>query len=433
MKQDSKIWPGFSKLNLNQRLARLQEYGFLTADECNYLQQGGLETPELADHCIENALGYFQLPFGVAAHFEIDQREYAIPLAIEETSVIAALSKTAKWIRQHGYIRTSQQGACIIGQIQFPQVLHLERCLARLKENQAAWIHAVNTNILSAMVERGGGVRAMEFRVLSRPNTEQMLVVHVLMDPCDAMGANLMNQVLEYLKPLMQAATEERIHLCILSNLNDQKLTSARVVLEGISAQEGEAIEEASLFAEIDPYRAVTHNKGIMNGIDGVLIATGNDWRAVEAGMHAYASRDGQYQALSRWRYQNGQLSGELTAPIVVGTVGGVTKLHPSAQLSLSMMKISSAAHLARIVAAVGLVQNLGAIRALATEGIIQGHMRLHIDNILLALQLEPATSQWLKQALMRKIEQQQPISERIAMSLLQDYDANSSQDIFIR
>lgn len=433
MKQDGNIWSGFSKLNLTQRLIKLQQYGFLSEDECNYLVQGGLTTPKLADHCIENALGYFQLPFGVAAYFEIDQREYAIPLAIEETSVIAALSKTAKWIRQHGYIRTSQQGACIIGQIQFPQVINLERCLACLKANQAAWIQAVNTKLLPAMVARGGGVRAMEFRVLARPNLGQMLVVHVLMDPCDAMGANLINQVLEYLKPLMQAATQEQIHLCILSNLNDQKLTTAQVVLDGISAQEGEAIEEASLFAEIDPYRAVTHNKGIMNGIDGVLIATGNDWRAVEAGMHAYAAREGQYQALSRWRYQQGQLSGELTAPIVVGTVGGMTKLHPSAQMSLAMMKISSAAHLARIIAAVGLVQNLGAIRALATQGIIQGHMRLHIDNIILGLQLAPAPARWLKQALIRKIEQQQPISERIALSLLQDYDANSSQDVFIR
>jgi hydroxymethylglutaryl-CoA reductase len=272
------------------------------------------------------------------------------------------------------------------------------------------------------MVERGGGLREMSFRVIERPDQGQMLVVHVFMDPCDAMGANLINQVLEYLKPLMEAVTQEKVHLCILSNLNDQKLTTACVVMDGISEQEGQAIMEASLFAEIDPYRAATHNKGIMNGIDGVLIATGNDWRAVEAGMHAYAAADGHYKALSRWRFQEGRLIGELTAPIVVGTVGGVTKLHPMAKMSLAMMDIHSASHLARVIAAVGLVQNLGAIRALATEGIIQGHMRLHIDNILLAIDAKPKELIWLKEALTQSIMRQEPISERLAQELLSVY-----------
>jgi hydroxymethylglutaryl-CoA reductase len=422
------LWQGFSKLNREERFEKLQHAGLLTAEDVLFLKSGGVQSADLAEHCIENALGYFQIPLGVAAHFCIDHREYAIPLAIEETSVIAALSKTAKWIKQHGHITTSQQGTCIIGQIQFPRVEHLENCLAILQQRQAQWVEEVNTRILPAMVKRGGGVREMEFRVIPRADQGQMLVVHVLMDPCDAMGANLINQVLEYLKPLMQQATGEQVHLCILSNLNDQKLTSAKVVMHGINSKEGEAIMEASLFAESDPYRAATHNKGIMNGIDGLLIATGNDWRAVEAGMHAFAATDGQYKALSRWRYVNHQLIGELTAPIVVGTVGGVTALHPTAKLCLAMMNVSSANHLARIAAAVGLVQNLGAIRALASEGIIKGHMRLHIDNILLSVDANVAERSWLKDRLKQNIEAKIPISIRLAEELLMQYRQSQVQ-----
>jgi len=422
MSKHLSVWQGFSKLTREERFKKLYSAGILTAEDIAFLEQGGIQSPSLAEHCIENALGYFQIPLGVAAHFCIDNREYAIPLAIEETSVIAALSKTAKWIKHHGQITTSQQGSCIIGQIQFPSVEQPEACLSILKAHQQKWIDDVNRRILPAMVQRGGGLRSMEFRIISRSDHGYMLVVHVLMDPCDAMGANLINQVLEYLKIPMEQATGEKVHLCILSNLNDQKLTSAKVVLNGISPKEGEAIMEASLFAEMDPYRAATHNKGIMNGIDGVLIATGNDWRAVEAGMHAYAAADGQYKALSRWRYINQQLIGELTAPIVVGTVGGVTALHPTAKLCLSMMKISSANHLARIVAAVGLVQNLGAIRALASEGIIQGHMRLHIDNILLSIDAQADELNWLREALKQKIEAKLPISLRFAEQLLHEH-----------
>ena len=422
MKKNPMNWQGFSKLSREQRFAKLFDAGILTHQDIDYLKMGGIQTPELSEHCIENALGYFQIPFGVAAHFRIDDRDYAIPLAIEETSVIAALSKTAKWINTHGKITTSQKGSCIIGQIQIPKVKDINHCLTQLRAHQQHWIAEVNELILASMVERGGGVHAMEFRTLERTDGENMLVIHILMDPCDAMGANLINQVLEYLKGPVELVTQEKVHLCILSNLNDQKLTTARVVLDGISEQEGQAIQEASIFAETDPYRAATHNKGIMNGIDGVLIATGNDWRAVEAGMHAFAASRGQYTALSHWRYQDNQLIGELTAPIVVGTVGGVTALHPTAKLALRMLNISSANHLARVVAAVGLVQNLGAIRALASVGIIQGHMRLHIDNILLAVGCVGPEASWLRQALFERIEAKLPISIRIAKTLLSQY-----------
>ena len=234
------------------------------------------------------------------------------------------------------------------------------------------------------MVRRGGGVIDLQLRKLPRPDGGDMAVIHLTMNSCDAMGANIVNQVLEYLKAPIERLTGESVTMCILSNLNDKKLTTARVCIRNVDPILGERLQEASLFAEIDPYRAATHNKGVMNGMDPVLIATGNDWRAVEAGVHAYASREGRYQAISRWRYQDGVLTGELTAPIIVGTVGGVTALHPTASMCLRMLNIESANELSRVIAAVGLVQNLGAITALCTEGIIQGHMKLHLDNLLL-------------------------------------------------
>lgn len=423
MKKQAPSWQGFSKLTQEERFEKLLAAGFLSHEDLVFIKQGGLQSMNLAEHCIENALGYFQIPYGVATHFNIDDRDYVIPLAVEETSVIAALSKTAKWIRQHGKITTSQKGHCIIGQIQFPLVQDVEACLKILKFHASKWIEDANLKVVPGMVERGGGVMDMRFRTIERAHGQQMLVIHVYMDPCDAMGANLINQVLEFLKAPMQDATGEKAHLCILSNLNDEKLTSAKVVLNGVSEQEGKAIEEASIFAELDPYRAATHNKGIMNGIDGLLIATGNDWRAVEAAMHSYAAMSGHYRALSQWRYDNGILTGEITGPIVVGTVGGVTALHPMAKISLKMMNISSANHLARVAAAVGLVQNLGAIRALASEGITQGHMRLHIDNILLSMpELMLEEQQWLRQSLLLRIEKKQGISLRVARALFEEH-----------
>jgi hydroxymethylglutaryl-CoA reductase len=211
-----------------------------------------------------------------------------------------------------------------------------------------------------------------------------MAVIHVLADPVDAMGANIMNQVCEYLKIPMQSETGETVTMCILSNLVDTKLTRAKVVMRGLDPELMERIEEASLFAQRDPYRAATNNKGVLNGIDPILIATGNDWRAVEAGIHSYAAREGRYASITRWKVKNNELVGLFEAPIVVGVVGGVTRLHPTAQMSLRMLAVSSADELARICSAVGLVQNLGALRALTTVGIIEGHMKLHIRNLTL-------------------------------------------------
>ncbi|HAT8189777.1 TPA: hydroxymethylglutaryl-CoA reductase, degradative, partial [Legionella pneumophila] len=268
-------------------------------------------------------------------------------------------------------------------------------------------------------VKRGGGVTDLQVRHLKREDGQDMAVIHLTMNSCDAMGANIINQVLEYLKQPIEQITGEEVTMCILSNLNDQKLTTAQVIIRNIDPILGQKLQEASLFAEIDPYRAATHNKGVMNGIDPVLIATGNDWRAVEAGIHAYAARSGQYKAITRWRYQNEILTGELTAPIIVGTVGGVTSLHPTAKMCLRMMDITSANQLSQVIAAVGLVQNLGALKALCTDGIIQGHMKLHIDNLLLVAGANENEMPVLKEKLQEWLNLNKRVSLNNAYDLL--------------
>lgn len=417
--QAGHLFQGFSKLNREERFQRLLELGALTPEDIKYLKDGGVKDTLLADKLIENVVGYFQLPLGVATNFCIDGRDYIIPLAVEETSIIAALSKTAKWIRQHGEIITQVDGEGIIGQIQLAKVSDFSKFSAIFFENKQFLLEKANEEVAVNMVRRGGGVVDLQLRHLLREDGNDMAVIHITMDTCDAMGANIINQVLEYLKTPLENLTGEQVTMCILSNLNDQKLTTAKVTIRNVEPELGERLQEASLFAEIDPYRAATHNKGVMNGIDPVLIATGNDWRAVEAGMHAYAARSGHYQAITRWRYNQGMLTGELTAPIIVGTVGGVTALHPTAKLCLRMMNIESANQLSRVLAAVGLVQNLGAIKALCTEGIIQGHMKLHIDNLLLGAGATDSEMPVLKERLQTWLTTNKRVSLTNAYELL--------------
>lgn len=410
---------GFSKLSRKERFERLVAIGALSQEDVSYLRDGGVQKLDLGDKLIENVIGYFQLPLGVATNFCIDGEDCVIPMAVEETSIVAALSKTAKWIRKQGSITTEILGDCILGQIQIPKVENFEQLEACFDKHCASLIKKANEDVAASMVQRGGGVTDMVLRRLKRPDGDDMAVIHLSMNSCDAMGANIINQVLEYLKEPIETLTGEKVGLCILSNLNDQKLARARVIINNVDEALGERLQEASLFGEIDPYRAATHNKGVMNGIDPILIATGNDWRAVEAGVHAYAARSGTYQAISHWRYQNGVLTGELTAPLVVGTVGGVTALHPTAQLCLKMLGVTSAAHLSRVLAAVGLVQNLGALNALCTEGIIQGHMKLHIDNLLLVAGANDEELPVLKKRLQHWLSAHRRVSLKHAITLL--------------
>lgn len=386
-KVDKKHFAGFSKLNIEERFKRLEAIEALSAKDINFLKNGGVKDVSLAEHFIENVIGYFQLPLGVACYFNIDGKDKIIPLAVEETSIIAALSKSAKWISNKGHIKTETIGNTVIGQIQIAVVNDTDKLKKTLEQNKHFLIEIANQEVAQGLVKRGGGVKDLSLRLLERPDGKTMGVIHVNMDCCDAMGANIINQTLEYLKPKIENLTNETVNICILSNLSDSKLSKATVTLNDVDEDLGKGIEEASIFAETCPYRATTHNKGVLNGIDPILIATGNDWRAVEAGIHAFCSQSGSYKPITTWRYNkiDKVLTGTFLAPIAVGIVGGVTALHPTAKLCLSMLDVKSADELARIIAAVGLVQNLGAIKALSTEGIIQGHMRLHIDNLMLS------------------------------------------------
>ncbi|GJM07140.1 MAG: 3-hydroxy-3-methylglutaryl coenzyme A reductase [marine bacterium B5-7] len=413
LKDAVRLFTGFSKLNYQDRLKRLVKMGALSAEDIRHLMANQNPSPSLAEHLIENVVGYFHMPLGVAANFNIDGQDYAIPMAVEETSIVAAASKTAKWIRQHGYIETKVTGGDLIGQIQLAHINDINQFQSTILTNKAFLIERANQDVAASMVKRGGGIHDIRVRTLAREDGGHMAVIHVHVNTCDAMGANIINQICEFLKDPIEELTNETVTMCILSNLNDQKITHAKVVMRNIDPIVGYRIQEASLFAENDPYRAATHNKGVLNGMDAMLIATGNDWRAVEAGVHAYAARDGQYRAISTWRMQGDDLVGELSAPIIVGTVGGVTKLHPTAQMCLRMLGAQDANQLARIVAAVGLVQNLGAIRALTTVGIIQGHMKLHIANLMLSAGATEKESPIVQ----KKLEEILALRKRISLS----------------
>ena len=385
MENFRKLTEGFQKLSRVERLERVRKICGLSDDELATLS-GQKPLPfEIAENLIENVVGYFQLPLGIATHFMIDGREVLIPMAVEETSIIAAASATAKWIRREGSIRTHAKGRLIIGQIQFPNVKDVARA-RRILHDKREMLMCFANNCLPGLLARGGGVSDIAIREVPRSDSGgTMLVLHILCDPCDAMGANLINQVCEALKPTVEELTSEKVGLCILSNLVDTKLAVAEVIVRNVDPVVGRGIEEATLFAKADPYRAATHNKGVLNGIDPILIATGNDWRAAEAGVHAYASRNGKYQPVTDWHMDGADLVGKIEIPLAAGTVGGVTRLHPTARIVLKMMQVSTAEELAKICAAVGLVQNLGALKALATVGIVKGHMQLHAANLAIA------------------------------------------------
>ena len=380
----AEMFKGFSKFTYIERLDQLNEVEILTKQEANYLRQGGMQDITLAEKFVENVIGYFQLPMGIATNFNIDGRDLVVPMAVEETSIIAAASKTAKWVRETGTIVTETIGLNIIGQIQFAKIQNFEKFQNAILQQKNYLIEISNREVAFGLVARGGGVNDIQVRQIDRGDGFVMAIVHVYMNPCDAMGANVINQVCEFLKQPLEQFTGEKVTMCILSNLVDSKLTRATVTIKNIDQELAEKIEEASRFAELDPYRAATNNKGVLNGIDPILIATGNDWRAVEAGIHAYAARDGQYRSITKWRKIENTLVGIFEAPLIVGTVGGVTTLHPTAKIAMKMLDVKSANELARIAAAVGLVQNLGALKALTTVGIIEGHMKLHIKNLSL-------------------------------------------------
>ena len=384
-----KQFEGFSKLHYENRLKRLFELGYLAKEDIDYLKLGSVspelkERVELTQCFIENALGYFPLPLGLASNFIINKKNYLLPMAVEETSIIASASKTARWICKSGEINTQVLGSFSIGQVQIPKVKEYERLKNCIRENFPIWKKQINEKVLPSMLKRGGGLKDYELRFIKRPDRDTMAILHLHIDTCSAMGANVINQACEYLKEPLEKVSGEKVGLCILSNLADKRMIQAQVKLKNQDKTLIKKIEEASIFAEIDPYRASTSNKGVLNGVDALLIATGNDWRAVSSGLHAYSARGGHYSSLTKWRVKGDELHGKMTGPFMLGTVGGVTDLHPTARLSLKILGSPKAEELAGLCCALGLVQNLGALRALVTEGVIEGHMRLHVKNLVL-------------------------------------------------
>ena len=387
--------PRFYQLSVSERVALLRQRGVLTTDAAAALEDGtsALDVAA-ADRLIENVIGVFSLPMGLGLNFQINSRDYLVPMVVEEPSIVAAVSSTARLVRQAGGFTSVADEPLLIGQIQVVDVADPQRARTDLLARGQELVQLANSGHPN-MVARGGGARGVE--VFLRGATAQngeLLVVHLLVDTRDAMGANLVNSMCERLAPLVSEISRGRVFLRILSNLTDRALVRARAVIPTALLEtadfSGEWVRDgivlANEFAAMDPYRATTHNKGIMNGIDAVALATGNDWRAIEAAAHAYAGRGDGYGPLTAWTVNDaGDLVGELTLPLKVGTVGGQVESNPAVRLAHTILAVSSAAELAEVMAAVGLAQNLAALKALSTNGIQHGHMRLHARAVAAA------------------------------------------------
>ena len=388
---------GFYNLPMDQRLEKLAQAAGLTPEELNVFQTSGLSLDQV-DHMVENAVGSFSLPLGIGLNFVINGREVLVPMAIEEPSVIAGASFMAKLVRSGGGFTATTTEPEMIGQMQVLDIQDLISASMKLMEQKVELLTEADT-IDPLLTQLGGGARDLEVRIIEDSPIGPFLVLHLIYDVRDAMGANAVNTACEKLAPHVEQITGGRVHLRILSNLADRRLVRAcctvpikELAFTGMDGrtftgeQVRDRIIEAWAFAAVDPYRAATHNKGIMNGVDAVVIATGNDWRAIEAGAHAYAARDGRYTSLSTWgRDADGNLTGELEMPMAVGIIGGATKVHPAAKAALKLMGAKTASELAGIIGSVGLAQNLAALRALATEGIQRGHMSLHARQVAIA------------------------------------------------
>jgi|SRR5580658_1195180 hydroxymethylglutaryl-CoA reductase len=380
--------PGFYKITVEQRRALVGEAtGTDPSDVGHALEAGGLSA-ETADKFVENVLGVYALPYAVALNVRINGRDHVVPMVIEEPSVVAAASNAAKLVRAGGGFTAEADPPLMIAQVQLREVRDASEAARRLRAASAE-ILALANGAVGGLVARGGGARNIEVRELAA----DMIVLHVVVDCRDAMGANLVNTIAEAVADRAAAIASARVGLRILTNLCDKRcvrvscrVPAATLATGGMAGTDVvDGIVNASRFAELDPYRAATHNKGIMNGIDAVVIATGNDWRAVEAGAHAYAARSGRYAPLAVWRRDGDYVEGKLELPLALGTVGGTLRVHPAARLSLRMLGVADAQELAGVAAAVGLASNLAAVRALATDGIQRGHMGLHARSVALA------------------------------------------------
>ncbi|HEX9576712.1 MAG TPA: hydroxymethylglutaryl-CoA reductase, degradative [Myxococcales bacterium] len=378
--------PGFYKMKMSERLRRLAEQ--LDGEELRGLGQSATLPLANADAMIENAVGVLGLPVGIGLNFLINGEDVLVPMAVEEPSVIAAVSLAAKIAREGGGFKAEADEPRMIGQVQVTELANPDAARAAILRSREEILAAANA-LHPAMKMRGGGAKGLEVRLI-KVGEETHAIVHLIVDTQEAMGANLINTMCEGVAPLIERVTAGRVRLRILSNLADLRLARASCAIPfealadfGFSGAEvAHGIAEASRFADADPYRACTHNKGVMNGVDAVALATGNDWRAIEAGAHAYAARNGRYEPLTRWRVEHGSLRGSTELPIQVGTVGGAVKANPLIPVLLRMMGDPNTRKLAGIMAAVGLAQNMAALRALGTVGIQKGHMALHARSV---------------------------------------------------
>ncbi len=384
---------GFYNLNLDERRKKIANSS--TLHDLSLLDSAlttGLSL-ETALHMVENVIGLYALPLGIGLNFQINGRDVLVPMVIEEPSVVAGASFMAKLARAKGGFIAQSTEPLMIGQLQVLEINNLHEAKDKILTNKQELIEYIDS-FPSSIQKRGGGARDIEVKIIEDSPIRAFLVVHLIYDVRDAMGANAINTACEQLSPKIEALTGGKVHLKILSNLTDKRITKSKCVIpvkelafDNFSGEEvRDGIIAAYAFAAADPYRATTHNKGIMNGVDAVVIATGNDWRAIEAGAHAFAARSGQYTSLSKWsKDEEGNLVGELEMPMAVGIVGGATKVHPAAQMAIELMQVKSANELAEIIVSVGLAQNMAALRALATEGIQRGHMSLHARQIAIS------------------------------------------------
>lgn len=398
--------PGFYRLSPHKRLEAVAQKAGLDTDAQRAFSEG-LALPT-AEAMIENVIGTFGLPCGVAVNLLLNGEDRLVPMVVEEPSVVAAVSNMARLSREGGGLFAEADPSLMIGQVQITDIPDMAEAAQRLRDSFPR-LHEICSGVHAQLESLGGGLRGFEVRelVYDEPGypQEPMLVLHFTLDCRDAMGANMVNTLAERLAPTVAEITGGQPGLRILSNLADQRCVRAwtRIPAQYLDQEDTPGTEVASRiasawrFAYADPYRAATHNKGIMNGIDAVAIATGNDWRAIEAGAHAYAARDGHYRPLSTWRVDNeGALIGRIELPMQVGTVGGPIKVHPTVQANHRIAKIKGAADLGMLMAAVGLIQNMGALRALAMEGIQEGHMRMHARTVAMSAGANYEETPWV-------------------------------------
>ena len=392
---DKSRFPNFYELPIEDRIEAVFERGLISEEDYKMLknQQQRLDL-QSADKMIENVIGVMGMPVGLGLNFSINNKDYVVPLAVEEPSIVAALSSAAKIARESGGYKADATDPILVGQIQVVNIENIEQARNNLLNRKEEILNLANS-LHPRMVARGGG--ALDFKIKTYPMESfdgEMLIIDLHVNTMDAMGANLVNGMCEGIASLVETITEGEVFLRILSNLTDQSLASASVKIPAealaIKGYDGERVRDgviiASDFAHADPYRASTHNKGIMNGVDALALATGNDWRAIEAGAHAYASRLGRYTALSKWsKNDKGDLIGQIELPIKVGIVGAPIESNPAVALNLRILNVDSATELSKVMAAVGLAQNFSALKALATDGIQKGHMTLHARSVVKA------------------------------------------------